>query len=753
MKRNIKFTGIAFSMMAMTLSLASCVADAPFGSDSEGVLKMRMVINSDVTRSESDIDELRSNCVVYISSEKGLIQKYTGIESIPEEIRLKSGSYVAEAWTGDSVPASWDKKFFRGYQPFEISSGLNQVVLNCRIANVLASVNPTTIDPDLMKDWTIEVSNSRGSLTFDADNMDFAKAYFMMPTDKEASESAGVNAKESVLNYTIAGSNAEGKDFKVTGKIENVKSAHEYIFNIEYHPDYESIGGAFVTVTIDDRETLIEDEVEIFAAPAINGADFEISKQIVGNAGAFNEKIIKVSGFSGLRSIMISTEDNEAFHLPAQNIDLLNITDGALPAVQASGLEWNEVFNADKNLGICYITLTKTMLNALPERDQEYVLNISATDKNGKTSDASVRLAVGEGAIVIEDPVRIPDQIETDLLSIGSHFLSVPIEVVSDETTNPGVRYREAGTSSWTEVPLATVNQVRGSRAHGKIAYVRLTGLKASTRYEIQAISDGFAGESRYMTTEGVFLIPNSSMENWSKFTVADDQMGNQVKVSDKIVLPNAGGTRTFWDTGNHGSATMSKTLTQSSSAMVHSGVYAAELKSQFVGIGTIGKLAAGNLFAGYYYATNGTNGLIKFGRPYDGSHPSALKVWVNYRPGKADSKGGNNNYIPQGSEDKGQIYVALSTKVVEVDTRYEDKLFNPKSDEIVAYGQVTFDGNYGPDGQLAELEIPIEYYEKAKTTRPLYLIIVCTASKYGDFFSGGEGSLMYLDDFELIYE
>ena len=36
---------------------------------------------------------------------------------------------------------------------------------------------------------------------------------------------------------------------------------------------------------------------------------------------------------------------------------------------------------------------------------------------------------------------------------------------------------------------------------------------------------------------------------------------------------------------------------------------------------------------------------------------------------------------------------------------------------------------------------------------RPKYLIIVGSASKYGDYFTGGNGSVLYLDDLELIYD
>ena len=271
---------------------------------------------------------------------------------------------------------------------------------------------------------------------------------------------------------------------------------------------------------------------------------------------------------------------------------------------------------------------------------------------------------------------------------------------------------------------------------------VVLTNLKPATTYEYKAYADDFeATDVMSFTTEGIFEIPNASMEDWSDYSS-----------NSKVLLPGPGGERTFWDSGNHGSATMSVTLTQGSEDMKHSGSKSARLRSQFVGFGGVaGKFAAGNLFAGTYVKTDGTDGVLEFGRPYNGSHPDKLRLYVNYRPGTVE-KGGDK--IANGSEDEGQIYVALTTAPVEVRTKKStQKLFDPNGDEVIAYGQYSFEGAYGPDGQLQMLEIPIEYYSKARNVKPTHLVIVCSASKYGDFFQGGEGSLMYLDDFELVYE
>ena len=132
--------------------------------------------------------------------------------------------------------------------------------------------------------------------------------------------------------------------------------------------------------------------------------------------------------------------------------------------------------------------------------------------------------------------------------------------------------------------------------------------------------------------------------------------------------------------------------------------------------------------------------------------------MFVNYRPGKVEKKG-EGDKLESGAMDIGQIYVALTIASIEVRTKIDDqKLFlteadDPDYDKLVAYGQYTFEGNYGPDGELQALEIPFDYFSNAKSVKPTHLVIVCSASKYGDFFNGGEGSLMYLDDFELVYE
>ena len=49
------------------------------------------------------------------------------------------------------------------------------------------------------------------------------------------------------------------------------------------------------------------------------------------------------------------------------------------------------------------------------------------------------------------------------------------------------------------------------------------------------------------------------------------------------------------------------------------------------------------------------------------------------------------------------------------------------------------------------QVEIPLEY--RATNRTPKYIVIVAAASKYGDYFIGGEGSTLWIDEMELVYE
>lgn len=732
-------------VVAAAALFTSCAMEVPFGEDGDGDLTIVTEIRGDVkvvTRAigENELVSLKENCIVYIENSKGVIKKYKGVDNIPQNIRLKTGQYVAEAWSGDSVSASFDKKFYRGYEKFEMAEGSNALTLKCNIANVLVSIDPESLNVNL-QDMKVTFSHSRGELVFDSSNIDGeTKGYFMMPNaDKD-------------LKYVIEGKKPDGSAYKKEGVIAGVQRAHEYSMKITQDQSVITDGGAWVKITIADIP-VIEDEVEIFPAPAVNGVDYLIEDQIISTDRDFKDVQVYVRGYFGLNSLVADYSSNFIGLTSGENI----LSNTVITSLRDKGIivERNESEDAASSqesgkvkVDEVYITFTKSFLDALPASSDEYSVTFTATDAQGKRGCAVLRLANTEDAIDYRPVAAVPvEGASLGLMAIRPTTATITGQVFDANAANYGIKYRKQGTTDWRSASAET-----NTRASVLKTYTAtLTGLDPGTTYEYIAYCDGFDSKEAYtFTTESIFTIPNASFEDWSTYS-AKTLLGTK-----NVTLPWSVGDKdaSFWGSGNEGAATANMTLTDKSTDMLHSGTYSARLESK----SAMGMLAAGNVFVGTYVRTDGTNGVLSLGREYNGSHPSRLRVWANYRPGSGVSiKSGNESFCPDGfagGNDHGQIYVALTTEKVEIRTNPSNrKLFNKDEECVLAYGEQTWTSSFGPDGALQQIDIPIVYNDRAKSNKPLYLVIVVSASKYGDYFSGAAGSVMYLDDFELIYE
>lgn len=754
MKANKKLLGLLVSGMALAGLTQSCVSDEPFANgDGEGNLRMQLIVNSDLTRAEVDeqTQALMENCVVYISkSGQGLIHKYQGSAEVPDVLPLKYGSYVAEAWTGDSVPASFTSRFYRGYKPFEIqNNGTTQVLLECKIANVVVSVDKTSIPEEMGADWNLRVFNSspKGELVYNDATEDRAKGYFMMPKADLALNDNGEILRDdngwevyTNLQYELTGTTADGRSFSKKGYIAGknfpgrnvVERAHEYVLTFRYNPDYDELGGALIDIEIDDTEIEVPVSVGLYSRPAIKGVGFEIEKQLFAKAGDFRETLIKIAGFKSLESIKLTytDEDAAALGLPRNGVDLLKATPEIVDELNSLGIKWEEPISAgDEKPYITYVTFSEGYLNGLLDRNEEYRIKIDVTDGFGRQNEAVFRLAVGEGAVVEEDPVVVPAPESLDNLAIRAKRAVITL-TASDDAQNPGLEYRVANSNDWTFV---AADATRGSREYT----VTLTGLVPGTAYEYRASDGDFKGQIYTFTTEKTFQIPNAGMEEWTTYG------------SKGWAIPGQNSTKSFWDNGNEGSSLLGKNnVCEGSTAMKHGGSYSAKLETKsIVGIA----LAAGNLFAGQFSKIVGTSGAeVNFGQPFEGNgHPDYLRVYANYRPKNVSADKG---HLTKNQPDHGQIFVAFTTDRVTVNTANK-VYFDPEASYVVGYGEKTWEGvPFGDDNTLEELLIPITWYKNAATDKPTHIVIVCCSSKYGDYLEGGAGSMLYVDDFELIY-
>ena len=161
-------------------------------------------------------------------------------------------------------------------------------------------------------------------------------------------------------------------------------------------------------------------------------------------------------------------------------------------------------------------------------------------------------------------------------------------------------------------------------------------------------------------------------------------------------------------------------------------------------------KLAAGNIFTGSYVRTDGTNGVLSFGREFN-SFPSKLRINYKYTSATIDKVGDDSLENLKGRPDSCHIYIALTDwdAPLEIRTRpSERQLFNKNDSHVIAYAEYVSGSS---DAQYKQKDLVLDYRYTNRT--PKYILIVASASKYGDYFTGGVGSKLLIDNFELIYD
>lgn len=292
----------------------------------------------------------------------------------------------------------------------------------------------------------------------------------------------------------------------------------------------------------------------------------------------------------------------------------------------------------------------------------------------------------------------------------------------------PTIEYCKQGTSDWNTVPSANVN------VSGTSFTATLTGLSGSTTYSYRVTVDGVAGSEQSFTTAPATPLTDGSFDNWSSTAATNGTLWQPWT------------TTSFWDTGNKGATTIADSNSTPTTETCNGSGKAASLETRWV----VMKLAAGNIFTGSYVKTDGTNGVLSFGRSFT-TFPTKLRINYKYTSATIDKIGEDALEYLKGKPDSCHIYIALTDwdQPLEIRTRpSERQLFDKNDSHVIAYAEY-ISGN--SDSQYQQKDLVLDYRYDNRT--PKYILIVASASKYGDYFTGGVGSKLLIDNFELIYE
>lgn len=321
------------------------------------------------------------------------------------------------------------------------------------------------------------------------------------------------------------------------------------------------------------------------------------------------------------------------------------------------------------------------------------------------------------------------------------------------ELTGVKFQYRAEGEGDedWVDV-TATEETVEDDPVYNS---AKVSGLTANTTYEYRLVNaDGtYQTSVSQFTTEEEVALQNGGFEDWCTIQI-QGLFGNSVNTA----YPNASENVSFWDTSNKGANTMNtQDPTSSVTSPIVSGLNAAKLESKKVVIA----FAAASLYTGTFGAANTStmSATVNFGQPFT-SRPIALHGYYQYTPKPIDNVDQDRLdeaelTVKQGDMDECAIYIALATDVITVDNSDVHKLFDPNDDRVIAYGTLPSGAatNETENKGYKEFNIPLQYKEDKFDMKPTHLIIVCSASKYGDYMTGGAGSVLYVDDFSLVYD
>ena len=334
----------------------------------------------------------------------------------------------------------------------------------------------------------------------------------------------------------------------------------------------------------------------------------------------------------------------------------------------------------------------------------------------------------------------IPTDVEVEFTTVDAWGKRIWLYANGRADTDLGFKYRQAGAEEWIVVEDVTID--------GGSFSACVAELETLTSYEVVAYSNDNVTEVVTVTTEDIFLLPNAGFEEWS--------------TANNVVYPFLTDAAPFWNTGNDGAALAGTTLTEptSDTRPGSEGQYAASLQSKKASLMGLGKFAAGNIFVGEFGGLQGTNGLVNFGRPCV-ARPVALHGWVKYNCGTIDEVGkipSSRPELKKGDSDEGQIVVAVGNWTAQeyggsadcpvvVNTQNESTFFNPRGKDVIGVGEMIL--TESTDGWM-EFTLPLDY--RSTSEIPTHIIIICTGSRFGDYFTGSTQSLMLVDDFELIY-
>ncbi len=370
---------------------------------------------------------------------------------------------------------------------------------------------------------------------------------------------------------------------------------------------------------------------------------------------------------------------------------------------------------------------------------QQYAMNFKIKVIDENAGAAGLRIVLDDDTSEREFDLTLDfTSSEAEAKSVNAWAMFADVKGEFKSTTVPAglkLQYKKLGADDWTDFDGSITTD-----AENKTFSARISGLEPATEYVVRAVTTKEDGKKQIsFTTESAAEVHNMNFDSWY--------------MSGKAPMPNASGY-SVWDSANKATASLGTIPTKQETshvAVTGDGKSAARLES----CTAFGFLAAGNIYTGSFVKVIGMSGAsLNWGTPFT-SRPLAMKGYFDYTP-KAIDKYDSDHSSLAGETDICQIQVFLTdrTDMYNINTS-EGKFVDVNGSDIIAYGKiesnVTTSTKSGLVNGYEPFTIKLEYRDL--TRKPAQVVIVGAASKYGDYFTGGIGSVLYLDEFSFVYD
>jgi len=332
-----------------------------------------------------------------------------------------------------------------------------------------------------------------------------------------------------------------------------------------------------------------------------------------------------------------------------------------------------------------------------------------------------------KGEEIIWNFKALQTAIKVEVTSVSYRCYHANLRGVFDGTGAPELQIRKASDSEWTTVEDAKIAGVGIS--------ANVNGLSSGTAYEVRVVNGSDISEVYSFTTETPVQLYNMSFDEWN--------------LDGKTWYPYPKGSledQLIWDSANKATSSFTGSATTPDEEFVAvkgEGKKAARLESSYAVV----KFAAGSLFTGQFVRLQGLGAELAWGIPFS-SRPKALHGWISYSP-QPISYADDDHKSLLGKNDIGQVEVIVTDwneqfHVLSAEKKFVDTENDPN---ILGLGNLEID--YDTNGYM-EFTLDINYRSERA---PKYIVVVAASSRYGDYFTGGVGSVLHLDELEFIYD